>query len=262
MMRLWELEQALGEVRSFEHSKVELEQYNTSAHLASQLIYSVQQTFDDIRDKYVCDLGCGTGMLCIAAALSGAAAVLGVDVDQDALQIARQNVRDLEVEHCVDLLCADVVQPFDGETWKAFDTVVMNAPFGTKRKGVDVAFVQRALQICDGSVYSMHKSSTRAHLRKTFAQWGTQASVMAELRFDIGRTMRFHQRDSVDVQVDVWRLSSPAVAQGMAMSSLPRHRARAGASGSGSGSTSTFGSTRTGDAPRRRRTHEKRTKKR
>jgi ribosomal protein L11 methylase PrmA len=40
-------------------------------------------------DRSVLDLGCGTGMLSIAAAIMGAGHVLGVDVDASALAVAR-----------------------------------------------------------------------------------------------------------------------------------------------------------------------------
>jgi len=48
----------------------------------------------------------------------------------------------------------------DGECWggkRSFDTVVMNPPFGTKCKGIDVLFLQRALGMASRAVYSMHK---------------------------------------------------------------------------------------------------------
>ena len=48
----------------------------------------------DIEGRAVLDLGCGPGVLSIAAALAGAGAVLGVDVDPDALETAAANVRE------------------------------------------------------------------------------------------------------------------------------------------------------------------------
>ncbi|TEB15288.1 methyltransferase, partial [Perkinsus sp. BL_2016] len=41
-----------------------------------------------------------------------------------------------------------------------FDTVLMNPPFGTRRAGVDVAFLRAALALVHGggSVFSLHKS--------------------------------------------------------------------------------------------------------
>ena len=46
------------------------------------------------------------------------------------------------------------------------DLVVMNPPFGTKEEGIDVKFLELAAWVCSGSIYSMHKSSTRAFIQK------------------------------------------------------------------------------------------------
>lgn len=43
------------------------------------------------------------------------------------------------------------------------DTVLMNPPFGTKKNaGIDLLFLERAVQVAGKFVYSLHKSSTRA----------------------------------------------------------------------------------------------------
>ena len=55
-------------------------------------IYSAHNKFDDIQDKSVLDLGCGTCMLSTAAKILGAGYVCGMDVDRDALKIAQRNV--------------------------------------------------------------------------------------------------------------------------------------------------------------------------
>jgi predicted RNA methylase len=46
------------------------------------------------------------------------------------------------------------------------DTVIMNPPFGTKQKGADMEFLRAACRLARTSVYSLHKSSTRAHIQK------------------------------------------------------------------------------------------------
>jgi predicted RNA methylase len=46
------------------------------------------------------------------------------------------------------------------------DTVVMNPPFGTKLKGADTQFLRVACALGPHAVYSLHKSSTRAHIHK------------------------------------------------------------------------------------------------
>jgi ribosomal protein L11 methyltransferase len=62
----------------------------------------------------VLDVGCGTGVLAIAAALLGAAEVTGVDVDADAVRTTRANARDNRVAVAADLGGGEVVtEPAD-----------------------------------------------------------------------------------------------------------------------------------------------------
>ncbi len=56
------------------------------------------------------------------------------------------------------------------------------------------------------TVYSMHKTSTRKHLLKKADEWGVDVTVLAQLRFDIPPTYKFHKRKSVDIEVDLIRL--------------------------------------------------------
>jgi predicted RNA methylase len=56
------------------------------------LSLSAHNKFDDIQGRAVLDLGCGTCMLSTAAKILGAGYVCGMDVDGDALEIARRNV--------------------------------------------------------------------------------------------------------------------------------------------------------------------------
>ena len=74
------LEAALQQLKPFDTEKIkfELEQYATSAELGAAIITHIQ---DDVLDKRVLDLGCGTGILSCACALAGASLVVGVDCD-------------------------------------------------------------------------------------------------------------------------------------------------------------------------------------
>ena len=56
-----------------------------------------------------------------------------------------------------------------------------------------------------GAVYSLHKTATREHITKKAAEWGTKVEVLAELRFGLAATYRFHRKRSVDVEVDFIR---------------------------------------------------------
>lgn len=44
---------------------------------------------------------------------------------------------------------------------KVVDTVVMNPPFGTRKKGADMEFLSAAMKVASQAVYSLHKTSTR-----------------------------------------------------------------------------------------------------
>lgn len=195
-MKLRDLENALQEVRVFENPIAELEQYPTSAHLASQVVHMMDSTFHDINGKAVCDLGCGTGMLAIAAALSGSPFVLAVDVDPSAVTIAAENAKSTGVADELQFCLADII---DGRFLSAhpkrkpFDTVILNPPFGTKRKGVDIAFLQTAMQISSGAVYSMHKTSTRPYILKKAKQWGADAKVKSFATVSISIKSNFHE---------------------------------------------------------------------
>lgn len=70
-MKLKQLESFLQQLETFPAPKVELEQYPTSPHLAAQLLFAAATVYDDIIDKTVLDLGCGTGILGIGAQLLG-----------------------------------------------------------------------------------------------------------------------------------------------------------------------------------------------
>ena len=168
-------------------------------------------------------------MLGIAAAMMGAGHVLGIDVDEDALEIAKRNVRgilfgeddedddeddeddevddDDPVPSC-ELLHMDVTRiPLMPSLRNCCDTVVTNPPFGTKgKKGIDVEFLRAAFHLSTRAVYSLHKTSTRDYIGKWAARNGAvSAEPIVELRYDLPKTYGFHRQNSVDVMVDVWR---------------------------------------------------------
>ena len=103
-MKLKQLEMTLQRLAGFSRPRAALEQYQTPAPLAARLLYHALMK-GDIEGKRVCDLGCGTGILAIGAALLGAASVTGVDIDERALAVARENA---------DLLDADSHVPCHG----------------------------------------------------------------------------------------------------------------------------------------------------
>lgn len=89
-------------------------------------------------------------------------------------------------------------------------TILMNPPFGTKNNaGIDVAFLKAGLSLRSTNplraIYSMHKTSTREHLKKKAEDWKCSFAVIAEMKFDLPAKYSFHKKDNVTIQVDLLR---------------------------------------------------------
>lgn len=218
-MKVKELEQYLSLAKPFASPKLSLEQYATDAHLAARLAYTGATVFDDFADRRVLDLGCGCGMLSLAACLVDSASVTSVDIDLEALEQFRENavrVLDLEgpeeVEDHFEILQGDVLTMHQWYSGRHFDTVILNPPFGTKSNaGIDMAFLGVALTMLPpggGAVYSMHKSSTREFiLRKAKEEWRVKdVQVLAQMKFAIPHQFKFHKKERIFVEVDLIRL--------------------------------------------------------
>ena len=201
-MKRKHLEEALEEVEVFDKPKIELEQIPTSPHIAASMIFTAATNYGDIEGQIIGDFGCGPGILSLACCMMGATTVLGVDVDEEALDIAWVNKKKMDIEN-VDLIMADV-QSLDLNV--KLDTVVMNPPFGTRNAGIDTAFVMKALEYAD-VVYSLHKTSTRAHFDRLAKAADLRFEVVAELKYDIPKTFNYHKEKSKDIEVDILRFS-------------------------------------------------------
>ncbi|PRQ46646.1 putative methyltransferase small domain, S-adenosyl-L-methionine-dependent methyltransferase [Rosa chinensis] len=202
-MKLKQLESLLGGLQQFSNPKVELEQYPTGPHIASRMLYTAENSFGDVCDKVVADFGCGCGTLGVAAGLLGAEHVIGIDVDPESLELASLNAEELELD--IDYVQCNI----KNLGWRAevVDTIVMNPPFGTRKKGADMDFLSVALKVASQAVYSLHKTSTRDHVKRAALQQfnASSAEVICELRYDLPQTYKFHKKREVDIAVDLWR---------------------------------------------------------
>ncbi|XP_023313135.1 methyltransferase-like protein 5 [Anoplophora glabripennis] len=204
-LKLKHLEERLQCISEFEKPKLLLEQYVTPSHLGSHMLYTIQSQYGDITGKVVADLGSGCGALSIGAAVLHAALVEGFEIDSDALDIFSENVDDHELTN-VDAVQCDVLKDIPNRFVKVFDTVLMNPPFGTKHNaGTDMKFLEAAIKLSNNAVYSLHKTATRQHVLKHAESLGAKGEVLAELRYDLPSSYKFHKKDSVDIQVDFYR---------------------------------------------------------
>ena len=195
----------LQEVKSFESPLVSLEQHQTPPELAAELLALIY-SYDDIQDKVVLDLGCGTGIFGLGCVYLGASRVIGVDVDPAAIDLARQNAEELELsqkdDQKISFIVGDVTRLTTGDDrLKGIDTVIMNPPFGTKKEiHIDYEFVHIALQFAN-KVYSLHKSSTRKFWEKK-VNWNVTV-LKKDIPFCISKTFKCHKEKEGYTHVDL-----------------------------------------------------------
>ena len=201
-MKLKHLEMTLQRVRGFSRPRAALEQYQTPAPLAARLLYHALMK-GDIERKQVCDLGCGTGVLAIGAALLGAETIVGIDIDERALAIARENAGLLDTN--ITFLAADLRDGGCRERIGACDTVVMNPPFGAQKAHADRPFIDCALAVA-GVTYSIFNAGSIPFVEAYTAQ---KAEITEKIggAFPIKRTFAFHKRDVQEIEGEILRLN-------------------------------------------------------
>lgn len=201
LMRLRDLERALARVPLHPSPDPSLEQYRTPADVAARLVTEASG-LGDIVGRRILDLGCGTGMLAIAAALAGAAGVLGVDIDAASLRAARATAEDVGAK--VEFEEADV------RTFRRpADVVLQNPPFGAQRKGADRPFLEAALA-CAPVAYTIHHAETRAFVEGFAGRLGARVTHRWSARLALPRSMRHHEKVEVEVEAVVLRLERAA----------------------------------------------------
>jgi len=177
-----------------------LEQYPTPAKIAADVLYHAHAN-GDIAGKSVLDLGCGTGIFAIGAALLGAEKVSAVDIDEKAVEIAQNTAREMGVD--VEFLVSDVKE-FEGK----WDTVIMNPPFGAQKKHADRPFLKKAMEVAD-VVYSLHLTKTQEFIQKMVAKAGAAITDRKTYEFEIRYTYEFHEREKAHFDVTLFRITNP-----------------------------------------------------
>ena len=180
--------------------KLRWEAYTIDAESAAEIAY-IAFLNGDIEGKKVVDLGCGSGILGIAASLLGARMVLGIDIDKSAVKTAALNAKMVNAK--MELVAGDI-ECVTGE----FDTTLMNPPFGTWKRGADVKFLRKALQISN-VVYSLHKRSdpVRRFLKEKIPKMMGRIDWRKEMELIIGRVYSFHRKRRYRVSADLYRIT-------------------------------------------------------
>ena len=193
------VERALSGLRSFADPDPTLEQYPMPADLAAHLVH-LADLQGDLR-RPVVDLGAGTGVLALGAALKGARAV-GVERDPTALSVARENARGLDAARDPDWVLGDAARPpVAGPV-----TVLANPPFGAQAASPgDRPFLRAAADVAAVS-YTVHNAGSREFLEAFVADNAGTITHAFQATLELDRQFDFHERDRETVETVVVRV--------------------------------------------------------
>ncbi|MGC8932075.1 MAG: METTL5 family protein [Candidatus Methanodesulfokora sp.] len=198
-MRRKELEIILQKISPLPRYDVWSEQYQTPPDLASFILYTAAEK-GDIEGKKVADFGCGSGILAIGAAILGASEVIGIDIDPVAISESIKNAEIFQVRDRTKFLLLDV-RDFDMKV----DTVLQNPPFGTKRRHMDIVFLEKALSVSK-VVYSVHKAGNIEFIKRVVRRLGGTVDEIWSSRIIIPKIHKFHVKAMYPVDVEIFRV--------------------------------------------------------
>lgn len=197
------LEMIIQSIPNHPKPNVDLEQYSTPSSIASDLLWNAF-SLGDIENKNIMDLGCGTGIFTIAPVLLGAKFAIGVDIDVNSIDLARDVANKLNVDS-LKFINSDI-----GDLDKVFDidTLFQNPPFGSQKKaksGQDVKFVRKALELSANVLYSFHMASSEEFLIDYYQNNDLEITHIFRYKFPIPKIYDFHTKEKKNVKVIVIR---------------------------------------------------------
>jgi putative methylase len=198
-MKQKELEILLQKIPGFKEPKPMLEQYLTPANIAAEIIFTALK-YGDIENKIVVDLGCGTGIFSLGAYLCGADKVVGIDVDKECIDQARNYAfeNDLNINFIIDevknvnIVC---------------DTIIMNPPFGAQKSNLkaDRVFIEKGFEIAS-VIYSLHQTKTVSFIEKMISALNGEISYRKDYVFPIKHTFDFHDKKTKNFDITLLRI--------------------------------------------------------
>lgn len=197
------LARQLSTLAGFESPDASLEQYPTPAELAAHIVH-LADLQDDLAGRVVLDLGAGTGILALGAAVRGATRVIGLERDSEAIATARRNTRELTPSVDPDWLRGDATRP---PVCVDDATVLMNPPFGAQagQEHADRAFLEATARV--GAVsYSIHNAGSRAFLEAFVSDAGAALTHVFAAEIPIERAFPWHTTDEEAIEVVVVRI--------------------------------------------------------
>jgi putative methylase len=205
------LEMALESISGHPKPKIKLEQYHTPSIIASDVLWNAYN-LGDIEDKNIIDLGCGTGIFTIGSVMLGAECACGIDIDLDALIMAKETSEKLGLNEKTNFIEMDInemdINNISSNEIRHMDTCIQNPPFGSQlkvKKGADRIFMEKSIQIAN-VVYSFHMAETEVFVENYFSNLGGKITHKFYYSFSIPRTYSFHKQEAKKIEVIVVRV--------------------------------------------------------
>ena len=210
-LRKKKLEMILSALKSHPSPSASLEQYELPASSAAELILWAWER-GDVEGRFICDLGCGTGRIAISAALFGAERVIGIDIDEVAIQTAWENINiaeqasGIEISGKIRLRRGDVSEIRSRDLGRV-DVVIQNPPFGVQQRSSDRVFLQKALEIAP-MVYSLHNrgEGVEQFIRGYVQRLGGRVLEKKTLLMQIPHRFSFHTKPTRLIAADLYRI--------------------------------------------------------
>ncbi len=196
-MKKKKLEILLEGVERYKNPKPYLEQYFTPAIIAADILFFAN-SMGDLEGKEVCDLGAGTGIFAIGAAILGAKKVYALEIDEEAIEILRRNIEKFGVG--VNVIKRDIK-----EIDFSVDTVIQNPPFGSQSKHADLPFLQKAMEI-GKVIYTLHNANTSEFIERRIRDEGGEITHKKFYDFPIPHIFNFHREEKVLRKVVLYRV--------------------------------------------------------
>lgn len=204
-----ELISIIQNTKSFIKPKVELEQYCIDAISAVDIILFAGFEYNDINNKFIVDLGSGTGRLSIASAYLKANSVLSIDIDFNALNTLKKNINSLRLEDIIFPLCANV-KNLEFSKKHLFNnlniTTIMNPPFGVKKRTADRIFLEKAFSFSN-VVYSIHLAGDKVFrfISNFCERFNWHIDNFFPYNMILERSFQFHTKKTKHIDVNVFR---------------------------------------------------------
>lgn len=186
----------LSKLKQISNPNVSLEQYQTESEIAAEVLWFAFMN-KDIQNKIIADLGCGNGIFGIGALLLGAKKVFFVDIDNNSLILAKQNVNNLKLQNSVFIRSS--IEDFNNK----IDTVFQNPPFGVQREHADKPFLIKAMQLSN-IIYSFHKIESKEFIENLLRDTLFKVIKILKFEFPIKKTLFFHKKKAHLIDVGCW----------------------------------------------------------